>query len=120
MIALLLPLATRLVGERFAKLAAWSAVLLTIGLLIYAAYCWAWDRGRDHERARWEAAAAKLEKADAVADEKARDVAAETKGKIDEGNKRAADAAASSDDPLGAAFRSLRGQGARQADKASP
>ena len=35
-------------------------------------------------------------------------------------NKRAADAAASSDDPLGAAFRSLRGQGARQADKAAP
>lgn len=62
MIALLLPLATRLVGERFAKLASWAFVALLVLGAIYAAYCWAWDRGRDHERAAWEAAVAEIRK----------------------------------------------------------
>ena len=55
MIALLLPLATRLVGERFARAASWAFIALLIIGAIYAAYCWAWDKGRDHERAAWQA-----------------------------------------------------------------
>lgn len=46
--------------------------------------------------------------ADKAADSKALDVAAQTRGEIDEGNKRAADAAHDSNDPLGAAFGELR------------
>lgn len=43
MIALLLPLATRLVGERFAKLAAWAFVALFVAALIGAAVWWFTD-----------------------------------------------------------------------------
>lgn len=62
MIALLLPLATRLVGERFARAASRVFIVLLVLGAIYAAYCWAWDRGRDHERAAWEAAVAEIRK----------------------------------------------------------
>ena len=108
MIAFLLPLATRLVGERFAKLAAWAFMLLLASGAIYAAYCWAWDRGRDHERARWEAASAKVEKADAAGDAAGMATATQTKGKVEDGNDRAKAAAAGSDDPLRAGLDSLR------------
>lgn len=62
MIALLLPLATRLVGERFAKAASWVFMLLLVAGAVYAAYCWAWDRGRDHERAEWQAKVVEIRK----------------------------------------------------------
>ncbi|SKB27333.1 hypothetical protein [Sphingopyxis flava] len=62
MIGLLLPLATRIVGERFAKLAAWAFVAMAVAGAVYAAYCWAWDRGRDHERAAWQVKVADIRK----------------------------------------------------------
>lgn len=46
--------------------------------------------------------------ADKAADTEARDVAAQTKGEIDAGNQRAADAARDSDDPLRSGFDELR------------
>lgn len=101
-------------GPKAAKLLAWVGVLLLAGLALYAAYSWAWDKGRDHERAKWEAAAEILEDADAIADAEALDVAAETKGTIDATNERAADAARDSSDPLAAGFDSLRKEGARK------
>lgn len=110
MVSLLLPLATRLVGERFAKLASWGFLALVAALALYLAYIWAWDRGRDHERARWEAAAAKIEAADAKADAAGTVKAAKTKGKVDADIEKARDAARQSDDPLGAVADSLRGQ----------
>lgn len=58
-------------------------------------------------------------KADKAADSKALDVAAQTKGTIDEGNKRAADAARDSDDPLKSGFDSLRGENRSEGNKAS-
>ena len=58
--------------------------------------------------------------ADKAADAEARDVAAQTKGEIDDGNQRAADAARDSDDPLGAAFDSLRAETAGGRGKAAP
>lgn len=113
MIAILaLKLAERFaLSPKLAKLAAWGIALLLAALALYAAYSWAWDRGRDHERAKWEAAAEMLEDADAVADDKARGVASETKEGIDDGNRRAEEAARGSDDPLKSGFDSLRGEG---------
>lgn len=43
MIALLIPLATRLVGERFAKLASWAFLVLLVAALIGAAIWWFTD-----------------------------------------------------------------------------
>ncbi len=100
-----------------AKVAGWVArgiVLLVVAAALYAAYSWAWDQGRDHERAKWEDAAKILEDADAIADAEALDVAAETKGTIDATNERAADAARDSSDPLAAGFDSLRKEGVRK------
>src|SRR3546814_15947452 len=79
-----------------------------------AAYSWAYDNGRDDERARWEAAAAKIEAADAKADAAGTVTAAETKGKVDAGNERAKAAADRSDDPLAAGIGELRRQGSGQ------
>lgn len=73
------------------------------------------DKWRDKAKA-YETASQIIEDADAIADAEARDVAAETKGTIDASNKRAADAAAQSDDPLAAGLRELRGQGSRKGD----
>lgn len=115
MIAILaLKLMERGLGPKAAKLAAWGMFALLASLALWAAYSWAWDRGRDYERDRWEAAAAKIEAADAKADAAATVKAAETKGQVDAGNERAANAAAASDDPLAAGFDSLRGEGGRQ------
>jgi len=47
MIGLLLPLATRIVGERFAKLAAWSFLVLLVAALIGAAIWWFTDTVSD-------------------------------------------------------------------------
>lgn len=113
---LLIKLASAIVGNRLAKAGAWIIIALALVGAVYAAYCWSWDRGRDHERAKWEDAAKMLEDADAAADAEARDVAAETKKDIDDANERAKDAAASSDDPLAAGLGELRRQGSRQVD----
>lgn len=99
-------------GPKAAKLLAWVGVLLLAVLALYAAYSWAWDKGRDHERAKWEAAAEILRDADAAADAEALDVATETKGNIDAVTEQARDDAAKSDDPLDAVARRLREEGA--------
>ncbi|ALC12458.1 hypothetical protein [Sphingopyxis sp. 113P3] len=62
MLGLILPLATRLVGERFAKAASWAFIALLVLGALYAAYCWAWDRGRDYERAAWQTEVAEIRK----------------------------------------------------------
>lgn len=104
------------------KAAAWivrGVALALAALALWLAYSWAWDRGKDHERAKWEAAAEILEDADDIADAEAMDVATETKGTIDAGNERAEDAARGSDDPLRDAFGSLRKEGSGGSDKAT-
>lgn len=117
MIALLaLKLMERGLGPKLAKLSAWGIVALLSALALWLAYCWAYDNGRDDERARWEAAAAKIEAADAKADAAGTVTAAETKGKVDAGIEKAREAARKSDDPLGAVADSLRGQGSRKGD----
>ena len=98
-------------GPRVAKLASWAIVALLALLCLWGAYSWAYDNGRDDERARWEAAAAKIEAADAKADAAGTVTAAETKKDIDDGNKRAEEAARGSDDPLAAGIGELRRQG---------
>lgn len=105
-------------GQRAATVVAWGGMLLLAIAALYGAYCWAWDKGRDHERAKWEAAAEILEDADAIADAEALDVAHDTKEGIDDGNKRAEDAARGSDDPLRDALGSLRKEGAGGSSKA--
>ena len=112
--------------QRFAldpRTAGWIArgVLASLAFLaLYAAYSWAWDRGRDHERARWEAASAKVVAADVKADAKGLATAGETKGTIDAENERAKAAAAGSDDPLAAGLNSLREEGAGGRGKTTP
>lgn len=103
-------------GPRVAKLASWAIVALLALLCLWAAYSFAYDNGRDDERAKWEAAAETLEDADAIADAESLDVAHETKGTIDASNERAKQAAAGSDDPLAAGLDSLRKEGARKGD----
>lgn len=105
-------------GPKAARLLAWVGVLLLAVVALYAAYSWAWDKGRDHERTKWEAAAEILRDADAAADAEALDVATETKGTIDASNERAKQAAAGSDDPLASGFDSLRKEGAGGSGKA--
>ena len=104
------------VGPRVASLIGHAIVAAIIAAILYGAYCWSWDRGRDHERAKWEAAAEILEDADAIADAEALDVAHETKGTIDAQNAAAHDAARDSDDPLAAGIGELRRQGSRKSD----
>lgn len=99
---------------RLARLASWGIVVALAFLALWLAYSWAWDRGRDHERAKWEAAAEILEDADAAADAEGLDVASQTKGTIDAGNERAAEAARGSDDPLAAGIGELRRKGGGQ------
>src|SRR3546814_17102424 len=84
-------------GPKVAKLASWAIVALLALLGLYAAYSWAYDNGRDDERARWEAAAAKIEAAAAQADAAGTVTAAETKCKVDAGNDRENAAAYRSD-----------------------
>lgn len=101
------------------RAAAWAARGVVFGLAmlaLYLAYSWAWDRGRDHERARWEAAAAKIEAADKKADAAGTITAAETKKDFDDANKRAEDAARDSADPLRDGLGELRRQGSGKGD----
>lgn len=65
------------------------------------------DRLASKLQALRDASAAVVE-AGKAADAEARDVAAQTKGEIDAGNQRAAEAARDSDDPLRDAFGELR------------
>ena len=105
-----------------AKAAQWAArgvILLAVVGALYAAYSFAYDNGRDDERAKWEAAAEIIEDADAIADAEALDVAHETKDGIDATNQRAADVAAKSGDPLDAVSKRLREEGARRGGEAT-
>lgn len=101
------------VGPKVAKAGAWAIMLLLAALALWWAYSWAYGNGRDDERARWEAASAKVIAADVKADTVALDTAATTKGQIDDGNERAKAAAAGSTDPLAAGFDSLRKENPR-------
>lgn len=104
------------VGPKVAALIGHAIVAAVLAAILYAGYCWAYDQGRDDERTKWEAAAEHLEDADAAADAEAIDVAHDAQKDIDDANERAKQAAAGSDDPLGAAFGELRGKGGRQGD----
>jgi hypothetical protein len=99
------------ISERAAVFGLWIATFLLIGAAIVGLYLWAYDNGRDDERARWEAAAAKIEAADAKADAAGTVAAAETKKDIDDANERAAAAASGSSDPLRDGLNSLRAEG---------
>lgn len=101
-------------SERAAVFGLWLATFLLIGAALVGLYLWAYDNGRDDERARWEAAAAKIEAADAKADAAATVTAAETKGQFDATNKAAEDAARDSSDPLRDGIGELRRQGGSQ------
>jgi hypothetical protein len=107
------------VGEKVAKATAWGIVLLVAALAVWGAYCWAWDKGRDHERARWEAASAKVIAADVKADAVAIDTAATTKGKTDAVTEQARDDAAKSGDPLDAVSKRLRAESAGRGGEAT-
>jgi len=105
-------------SERAAVFGLWIATFLLIGAAIVGLYLWAYDNGRDDERARWEAAAAKIEAADAKADAVGTVTAAETKGKVDATNERARRDAVGSDDPLDAIAKRLRAEGGGQGNEA--
>ena len=49
--------------ERAAALITNAIFILAIASAVYGAYCWAWDRGRDHERGEWQAEVTKIRKA---------------------------------------------------------
>lgn len=107
------------ITARLASFIAWAGSVLLALLALWGAYLWAYNNGRDDERAKWEAAAQMLEDADAAADAEAIDVAHDTKDEINAGNERAKQAAAGGDDPLAAGFDSLRKEGSRGSDKAT-
>lgn len=67
------------------------------------------DAWRDRARA-YEAASKAIKEADKRADDAGAKVAAETKGKVEDGNERARAAADGSGDPLGNGLRSLRAE----------
>ena len=73
------------------------------------------DDWRDKARA-YEAASKAAVEADKKADAVGTATAADTRKGIDDGNKRAEDAARGSDDPLRDAFGSLRAEGSRKGD----
>lgn len=108
MISLIIYALAPKLGQRAATVVAWGGVLLLAMLALYLAYSWSWDRGRDHERAKWEAAAEILEDADAIADAEALDVAHDAKETIDAVTEQARDDARDSSDPLKAMADSLR------------
>lgn len=76
------------------------------------------DDWRDKARA-YEAASKAIEEADVKADAAGTITASETKKDIDDGNKRAEEAARNSDDGLAAAFDELRRQAAGEGDEAA-
>lgn len=79
------------------------------------------DRDDWRDKARgYEAASKAIKAADKKADDAAVKAAEQTKGEIDAGNERARAAATGSDDPLGAALRSLRAESPDGRGKAAP
>lgn len=106
-------------GPKVAKAGAWAIMLLLAALALWWAYSWAYGNGRDDERARWEAASAKVIAADVKADAAAIDTAATTKGKTDAVTEQARDDAAKSDDPLRAAAERLRAESAGRGGEAT-
>ncbi|MBB6424926.1 hypothetical protein [Sphingopyxis sp. JAI128] len=105
-------------GPKAAKLASWAIVALLALLALWWAYNHAYSNGRDDERARWEAAAARIEAADAKADAAGTAKAGEVKKGIDDANQRAADAALDSSDPLRDGIGELRKQSAGKGGQA--
>lgn len=103
-------------GPKAAAAVSWLATFALAALVLLLAYLWAYDNGRDDERARWEAAAAKIEAADVKADAAGTITAAETKKDIDDANERATAAASGSSDPLAAGIGELRRQGSGKGD----
>jgi len=104
-------------GTRKLLLKAWEFFtdnpwrLFVIVAAVFAFLWWRADARADRLASELQAirdASEAIVKADKTADGKALDVAAQTKGEIDEGNKRAADAARDSHDPLRDAFSELR------------
>lgn len=97
----------------------WRLFVVVSGVF---ALCW-WradaraDRLQDALTALREASD-RVRDADKAADRKGSDVAAQTKGKVEDGNERAKAAAAGSDDPLRDALGSLRREN-RSRDEAS-
>lgn len=106
-------------GPKAAAAASWLATLALAALALWLAYLWAYDNGRDDERARWEAAAARIEAADAKADAAGTVTAAETKGKVDAQNDAAREAARGADDKLRAGLDRLRAEGAGKGGEAA-
>lgn len=100
-------------GVRAAKLASLGITLALAALALWWAYSAAYNNGRDDERAKWEAAAAKVVAADAKADAAGTVTAAETKGRVDATNEQAKADADRSDDPLNAIAERLRSEGDR-------
>ena len=49
-------------GPKLANVIGHAIVAAVMAGLIYLAYCWAWDRGRDHERAAWQQKVAEIRK----------------------------------------------------------
>lgn len=50
------------ISERAAVFGLWIATFLLIGAALVGLYLWAYDNGRDSERARWEAKVAEIRK----------------------------------------------------------
>lgn len=91
--------------------------LFVLVAAVFALLWWRADARADRLASELQAlrdASAAVVEADKAADAEARDVAAQTKGEIDAGNQRAADAARDSDDPLKSGLDSLRSEGDRR------
>lgn len=86
-----------------AKLAAWALLIALVAGVLFIGKC-------TYDANVIEKHGAKVEAADAKGDAAATVKAAETKGTIDAGNDRAKAASDRSDDPLAAAFDSLRSE----------
>lgn len=105
-------------GPKLAKATAWGIVLLLAALALWWAYNHAYSNGKHDERAKWEAASAKVIAADLKADAEGVAVAADTQKGIDDVTDKARDDARNSPDPLDAIARRLREEGAGRGGEA--
>src|SRR3546814_19725084 len=90
--------------------------LFVIGSAVLAVLWWRADARADRlqgDLTDLREASERVADADKAADQKASDVAAQTKGKVEDGNERARAAASGSDDPLKRGLDSLRGENSR-------
>lgn len=78
MLAIFAPLLGRWASERVAKALSCAIVVAALCGLLWGAYSWSWDRGRDHERAAWQAEIAKVK----AKRQKAAETAADADAKI--------------------------------------